>query len=541
MNVSPVHGASHYELQIALDHSFTTCLEKRFIKKANSRAWFSELDDGATYYYRARAWKGETSGPWSRVGMKSLQFYGIKEPASEVQVRADNKTITVSWSPAISRTLHRLTYRVVASTDRAGKNPVLEKTTQECEVTFSGLSTKQRYFFRVYASNRGERERGDAVPKAQRPEAQLISLRSAKKVRISAPSPSGFTATWPVRSVTGHWLEVSDNEKFKFAVGYRGYPNSDTLTISDLEPETTYWCRAINADGTDGQPFAVTTTPRRARLRIGTYNVRYIQLDKATSEHSWGKRRKAVADVIAPHFDIIGVQEAATWAGGRTFYNRSQIDDLLYLLNQRKKNSFARITPDDEKNPGVHVLYSPALLRPTGRASHVRWSVDERPRGQAMIAVLETVATGAEACFVSVHLSPFISDVERLEHAQDLADRIEKVNVYDAPVVIVGDLNSHEGRVEDTPATFLTGPDCSLNMVDSENFDSSRAKSMIHSSNTKWENKVNDFAGYKIDYVLTDERIGVSSWNYVETWTPTGRIRKPIASDHHAIVVQANF
>ena len=537
LNVSPVHGATHYEVQIARDHSFTVACDQRVIRKANSRAWFSHLEDGTTYYYRARAWDGDKAGPWSRVGSKELSFYGITKPASNVVATARDKTIEVVWEAATSRTTHPLTYRVVVSSDRAGKNIVAEQSTTACRAVFGSLPNNRRYFFRVHTSNRGERERADTVPKMQRAEAQLVPHRSRARLRVSQPSPLGFTVTWPSRSNTGHWLEVAEDDRFEFAVPYRGYKGSDRLTVNNLEPDTLYWARVVHDDGTDGEPFTVKTAPLNTVLRVGTYNVRYIQLDKPSSEHAWGKRRKAVADVIGPNFDLIGVQEAATWAGGRTFYNRNQIDDLLYLLG-KSKHSFARVEADGEQNPGVHILYNPRLLRPTGRAVHVKWVVDGKPRGQATIATLTTLDGTSEVCFGSVHLSPFVTDIERLEHTANLIKHVKAVNTRGAPVIIVGDLNSHEGRTEDTPAVWLTGPNSGLHLVDTEEYEPGRPKSPIHSSNTKWASKVTDFAGFKIDYVLADERIGVKSWNYVETWTPSGRIRKPIASDHHAIVTQ---
>lgn len=546
LNVKPVHGATHYEMQIARDNAFTDIIDTRFIKRANQRAWFGDLDDGQTYFYRVRAHNGPKAGPWSRVGQRTLSFYGISTPASNVEATGHPNHIDVTWAAAESRTKHPLTYRVVMSSDRDGKKPLAELVTTDTKARFKNVLQGRRYFFRVYASNRGERERGDDVPKMERAEAQVIPLDSAKLMRVTNVSPRGFTVGWPVRAANaGHWIEVCEHEfrdefATALAVPYRGYPHSTKMTINDLEPNTEYWIRAINPDGTNDQSVKIITEPVRSRLRLGTYNVRYIQLDGPRSEHSWGKRRVAVADIIGKNFDILGVQEAASWASSRTYRRRSQIDDLLFLLQDH--GPFERFEAAGERSPGAHVVYRTDKVKTLGEGEHVRWKVGTENRGQAMIAMMQTIEGSQPFCMVSVHLSPFVEHHERLEHTAELAEAIKRVNKHNAPVVVVGDMNSHDGRTEETPREFLTDTARSgLSLVDAEDWSPGRERTMIHSSNTKWLSKVTDHSGFKIDYVLTDERIAVTDWSYVVTWDKKGRMKDPLPSDHHAIVVQATL
>ncbi|MFS0885082.1 endonuclease/exonuclease/phosphatase family protein [Aeromicrobium sp. 179-A 4D2 NHS] len=546
INVKPVHGATAYEMQIARDTAFTDIIDTRFIKRANQRAWFGDLDDGQTYFYRVRAHAGPKQGPWSRVGKRTLSFYGIQTPASDVEAAGHPNHVDVTWTAAESRTKHPLTYRVVMSTDRDGKKPTAEQTTTGTSVRFTDVDQGRRYFFRVYASNRGMRERGDDVPKMERAEAQVIPIDSAKLMRVTNTSPRGFTVGWPVRaSNAGHWIEVCEHEfRAEFAtalaVPYRGYKGSTKMTINDLEPNTEYWLRAINPDGTNGQQVKIVTEPAKSKLRLGTYNVRYIQLDGPRSEHSWGKRREHVAKIIGENFDILGVQEAASWASSRTYRKRSQIDDLLYLLQDA--GPYERFEAVGERSPGAHVVYRTDKVKTLGEGEHLRWKVGTENRGQAMIAMMQTIEGSQPFCFVSVHLSPFVEHHERLEHTAELAEAIRRVNRHNTPVVVVGDMNSHDGRTEETPREYLTDTSRSgLTLVDAEDWSPGRERTMIHSSNTKWLAKVTDHSGFKIDYVLTDERIAVTDWSYVVTWTKGGKIRQPLASDHHAIVVQATL
>lgn len=546
INVKPVHGATHYEMQVARDTAFTDIIDTRFIKRANQRAWFGDLDDGQTYFYRVRAHNGPKQGPWSRVGKRTLSFYGISTPATDVEAAGHPNHVDVTWTAAESRTKHPLTYRVVMSSDRDGKKPIAEITTTDTRARFKDVDQGRRYFFRVYASNRGERERGDDVPKMERAEAQVIPIDSAKLMRVTNTSPRGFTVGWPVRaSNAGHWIEVCEHEfraefATSLAVPYRGYRGSTKMSINDLEPNTEYWIRAINPDGTNGQSVKIVTEPAKSRLRLGTYNVRYIQLDGPRSEHSWGKRREHVAKIIGENFDILGVQEAASWASSRTYRKRSQIDDLLYLLQDA--GPYERFEVAGERSPGAHVVYRTDKVKSTGEGEHLRWKVGSENRGQAMIAMMQTIEGSQPFCFVSVHLSPFVEHHERLEHTAELAAAIGRINKHNAPVVVVGDMNSHDGRTEETPREFLTDTARSgLTLVDSEDWSPGRERTMIHSSNTKWLSKVTDHSGFKIDYVLTDERIGVTGWSYVETWDKSGKIDQPLASDHHAIVVEATL
>lgn len=234
------------------------------------------------------------------------------------------------------------------------------------------------------------------------------------------------------------------------------------------------------------------------------------------------------------------MQEAAAWASSRTYRKRSQIDDLIYLLQDH--GPFERFTLPGERSPGAHVVYRTDKVKPLDRGEHVRWKVGTENRGQAMVAMMQTVEGSRPFCMVSVHLSPFVEHHERLQHAAGLAEAIRRVNTGNDPVVVVGDMNSHDGRTEETPREYLTDTSRSgLTLVDAEDWSPGRERTMIHSSNTKWLAKVTDHSGFKIDYVLTDERIAVTDWSYVVTWTKGGKIRQPLASDHHAIVVQATL
>jgi endonuclease/exonuclease/phosphatase family metal-dependent hydrolase len=542
INFKAVHGATGYEMQAARDDSFTHGLVTRLVRSANVRTHFSQLEDGQVYFYRVRALKGDHQGPWSRVGKKELTLYGMTEPATGVEAEGDATCMYVTWLAAQTRSKNPITYRVVMSTDRGGEDVVEEIITTDLRAKFTKAKPNRLYYFRVFASNSGMRERGDQTRWATRTQCSLVPADTARDMRITNISPRGFSARWPNHGpATGYFMEVSDNEEFEgYPNIYMGYAGEKRVGVNDLKPDSTYWVRAINRDGTEGEPHQVITGPEAEELRIGTYNVRYADLDAASGAHGWGKRRVPVAEAIAPHFDIIGVQEAATWKGSRTYRGRNQRDDILHLVKGLTKDDFAVAEMPGSANPGVHVFYRPSVAKHTGEFDHIRWKVGDTNRGQAAVVRLQTIKTGAALIYASVHLSPFVTHEERVEHSLELAERIKTFNTEDLPVVVVGDLNSHAARVDETPKAVLTDPKRSgLALFDAEDWEPRRERTLIHSANTDWKPKIIKTSGHKIDYVLADERIAVTEWDYVSVWTPTGIIRKPHASDHFPVRVIA--
>ena len=547
LNVKPVYSATSYEMEISLTNAFVNS-SIRIVKFANQRTWFKELEDGFLYFYRVRALKldkrgASRHGPWSRIGKKQLTLYGITSPASEIVAEGNAKTIDLMWTAAESHSKNPITYRVVMASDRAMENKVQTVATTNCKATFTKAKPNTLYYFRVNASNNGNRERGDATRWATRTQGSLVSANSSRTMSVTNFSPRGLSAHWPdFGPASGYFLEVAEDEQFERVVGlYNGYPGERQIGVNNLDPDTTYFVRAIDKSGREGLTHSITTSAEAESLRIGTYNVRYVDLDGPQSAHSWAKRRTHVAEVLT-NFDVIGIQEASSWKNSRTFRGRNQRDDLLHATKALTKNDFAVAAMPDAKNPGVHVFYRPSVVKETGEFRHLRWKVGEQNRGQAAVVRLNTIATGTEFLYASVHLSPFVTHEERATHALELAAVIATMNTKNLPVIVVGDLNSHSARVDDTPKVVLTDSKRSgLTLFDAEDWEPMRERTLKHSANTDWKPRVIETSGHKIDYVLVDERIAVTEWDYVSVWTPTGLIRKPHASDHLAIRVLIVF
>lgn len=534
LSVKPVFGADTYEVQVSQDRDFTIDVNTRIIKRANSNAWFKNLLDGQTYFHRARAIRAGKPGPWSRVGRKTLLFYGIVEPAQNLHVAAAANHLDLSWDAAVTRSERPMSYRATMSVDRAGDEVVETHTTSDTKVRFSQAKADTIYYFRVFACTDGGRERGDLSRWAGRAQGSLQADDSADHMSISAVSPSGLTLRWPNPGpAAGYPVEITDTT-FEHGRTLHGYPNQRSVNINDLAPDTEYLVRCADMGNGPGRPMRLQTVAENTRIRFGTWNVRYIDMDPVRSEHSWGKRREAVANHIVRNFDIVCIQEAATWRGSRTFRGKNQCEDLLHLLNAHELGADFAVAPTTDSASGVHVFYRTSVAT-AGESSHIRWRVEGKNRGQATIAKLDVA--GTSMLVTSVHFSPYVEHAERAAHAGDLAGHLDRLNGEGCALVIVaGDFNSHAARTDEGPKALLCANDVGgTGLVDAEDHTPGRERTLVHSANTEWKSPIPQRYGHKIDYVLVDERIGVRSWNYIQTWTPTGRLRKPVPSDHHAI------
>lgn len=198
-------------------------------------------------------------------------------------------------------------------------------------------------------------------------------------------------------------------------------------------------------------------------IRVATYNVTNVSLDKAAGEfRPWKERRGTIiAQILGESVDVIGVQEvnpsrvyAPRLVAGKTQYvdlrnGLNAAGGAFALTNKYSYNCKKARTQYNckRKNRGSshsdRILYNTRSLALVAQGA-MKYKAQRSGTSPAHLgwAVLRSLASGSQFLFVTTHLEPKDEGVR----AAQWNELIAKVNSLKGalPVVVTGDFNTHK-------------------------------------------------------------------------------------------------
>lgn len=207
-------------------------------------------------------------------------------------------------------------------------------------------------------------------------------------------------------------------------------------------------------------PPPVTVTPGPYDLRVGSYNIQSVAVDKLDGDrHPWADRRLGViANVLGENVDVMGVQEANQGYSYRTRVvgGASQILDLRNGLNSHgRAYALTDTAPYNCVNPSIFVncvfkdqgaaggdsiLYNTDTLTMLSHGSYLYKTQKATGYGARYLtyATFEVRSTGIRFFFTSTHL-----DGDRATEWREVVQQVNSLK-GSLPVVNVGDYNTQK-------------------------------------------------------------------------------------------------
>jgi endonuclease/exonuclease/phosphatase family metal-dependent hydrolase len=350
-----------------------------------------------------------------------------------------------------------------------------------------------------------------------------------------------------------------------------GRRSGSRLSRALLAVTATLGCATTSAIWVAPVSEASTTlaTPERADVRVASFNIQSVSLDKTVGEQRpWRVRRSTViSQILAEHVDVIGVQEAqpSTYFASRLVDGRNQYLDLRNGLNKAgghyalaNRNAYDCVNPvtryhcryqDRNASGGERILYDTRKLTRL-RANAMRYRAQSGRGGMYLAwAWFRVNATGHKFLFTTTHLEPSSRTVREAQWHQ----LIRKVNAIKGhhPVIAVGDFNIQKfdpmaGRL--LPAMKRAGYGDVLNQHYAENPTRNvRAERRVNG----WLNTYNhltrdvrvfgyedrhDKTGNGIDLIFASNSLPVKTYKVVCNFDPVRlRVRGTLPSDHNMI------
>jgi endonuclease/exonuclease/phosphatase family metal-dependent hydrolase len=305
-------------------------------------------------------------------------------------------------------------------------------------VVLSSLSPSTTYYLRVSAQN---------VDGVTSPPSGSVSF-STTAIGFSEPTPvlavgsntsTSLTPTWqPATAGLSYQVQVDTDSVFDNPLDET--VAKPTATFEKLHTDTTYSVRvrAVASDGAAASDWSavVSRNPAASQpLTVGSYNVL-----KAANKKSWVKRRGPVAKtILGEDPDVMGLQEATPVhvPGGLR-----QFQDVRRLLG----SNWALTTSPGE----AHIVYNTDRLTLISQGYDVLEGSNTRGvQRYAPWGVFEQKSTTKRFLFMNTHFLPqngAHAKALRASAARQMVATINKVNVDNLPVVIVGDFNSGGNR-----------------------------------------------------------------------------------------------
>lgn len=305
-------------------------------------------------------------------------------------------------------------------------------------------------------------------------------------------------------------------------------------------------------------------------VRVATYNVRSVSLDRTSGEERpWRERRAGViANIIGENVDVIGVQEVNPSKAFKSqlVAGKNQYQDLLAGLNAAggafkltNKYAFNCKKPSTnykckKRNRGAshaeRILYNTRTLAlvQQGKLKYRHQDGAKSPNYLAW-AVLRTLAGGQEFLFATTHLAPRNESVRDAQWGE-LIKRVNKIK-GSRPVVVTGDFNTHKHSplaAKYLPAMQAAGYGDTLGQHYREHtLTSPRAQSTVNA----WMNTANKFnrdvrawsfwfkqekPGNNIDWIFASNHLPVREYKVVASYDPsTWLLNGVIPSDHNMV------
>ncbi|MFT4124247.1 MAG: endonuclease/exonuclease/phosphatase family protein [Microbacteriaceae bacterium] len=440
-----------YTVEIAEDEDMTADVEHLSVDTTRV-VIASGLAQGTTYYYRV-SWTSAAGnvGAVSPVQSVTTPFRVVTAPTA-VAVTSSSTAFALSWDPVDGATDYVVRMSTSSDPSAFGQSAA---DVEFSATTATSLSTDaidrtagDSYYFTVRAEN-GVLSSASAAPVAAR-----LAIPAPASASIDGTSTSGATISWQaVDGATSYLIEWSTSADFTSIAGSDTVPESYLRSsVYGLTTGTEYFFRVHGVrDSVAGDPSpvvaATTGAGAAASLRVATYNVLDPVLGKSTLG-SWSSRRENVAATIdAADADIIGLQEA-NWSrladGGTAAEDLQSLLDKTMTLSKAGYRSDALLYDASKYAAGDYGHFDLPYVTSAGTGRDAIWQIFRDKK------------TGLRFLVVSTHLAAlYTSSDDREVQAERIVAKIAKINTAGLPVVILGDLNSYDGRSDVTPMSVF--------------------------------------------------------------------------------------
>ncbi|MCG2622269.1 fibronectin type III domain-containing protein [Arthrobacter sp. I2-34] len=552
-----VAGATSYTGKLATNSTFTSGVQYFQTSKTTRKP--INLKNCTTYYFKVKANKGSsTSSSYSDTKKVTLKCFWPREFTRIKAVPKSGSSIGLSWTRPEYATRFEI-WRSTASDFT--KNLVKVQTSKDWYVdeNLSASKPGKSYYYRILAFNKSNTTNVRYSPKFE------ANLKPAvpSGVKVARTSPNGATLTWST-TWNARQYEVRAATDAAFTSNVKTLTTSDgrnRLTFNTLASGKKYYfqVRAVNglkqniARSAYSSTVSGTTSGTGVPLTVMSFNVLSAKYDGGVSSRSWNNRKPAIAATIGSSgADVVGVQEAYAsddypggdgvtpqWEDLRKIlatkgYRRALTGtDGLYAYSQCGKDGCWR---DEYQLDGNHIFYKSATVKPVGNGGKISLpNPDDRGSGYtASWQVFEKLDSKARFIAVDTHLyaagitTRGTNESNRVAQVTGILDTLKQVNTASLPVVLLGDLNSHESHKP--ISTLLTG-----GFANTAGLDVPQTKANFNSSHG-FQNPPPSTFGTQIDYVMVSNDIAAKKWELVANIDPaTGRFTGTIPSDHHAI------
>tara|TARA_R100000908_G_scaffold60755_1_gene38316 strand:- start:9799 stop:14193 length:4395 start_codon:yes stop_codon:yes gene_type:complete len=251
-------NASTYDVQVALNGSFTNELIVDTTGFEPTTISLSELENGTDYFWRVRAINTEgTTGQWSEVSAFATLPLG---PALVSLVSPADSVVDVSlpvqfdWQAADRATRYELQYSEDASFTFTS-----DTTLSGTELSLSDLSSGTGYFWRVRAENSGGISAWSEVRFVD------IGINGAAGPELLSPADafSGIESEtnleWASTAGSDHYeVQVSASDEFDSFHMDTSNVEANELSISSLEINSTYYWRVRGHDTNGSTDWSVS-------------------------------------------------------------------------------------------------------------------------------------------------------------------------------------------------------------------------------------------------------------------------------------------
>ena len=505
----------------------------------------------------------------------------VSTPGHVRAVRTTATTLTLDWAARRSARGYRV--QVSRSSGMAHARYYRFPTSRG---RVAGLQPQSRYYFRVSVLGSGSRRVSRYTPRPY-PTSMTKAVSAPTRLTVGAATTSSLRLTWKA-SPGAILYRISTSPSAGFSPVTRLRSAGTSATVRGLASARKYHFRvkAIRLDGTSASRFGSTVTGTTAAepsqsdppvvdgpadIRVGSYNVQSVSLDKTDGEQRpWANRRAAVLrTILGEDVDVVGIQEA----NASSFFADRLIDGTNQFLDIRNgldaggqdfelTNAFAancvnaattrNCTPQDRGASGSdRILYNVDRISVVSQGGYLYPTQDPggTPRNLAW-AVLKVKRTGDAFLFTSTHLEAHSGSepVRRAQWLQMIA-LVQSLRA-DLPVVSVGDYNvqkyaplaeellprMRQANLGDVVGQrYATNPGTirPLHMVNGWVNSFNHLDRNV--ANTSYEDH-RDRTGNNIDWIFATNSLVAKEWKVVADFDPsTLRFNGIIASDHNMV------
>ncbi|MFD1211671.1 endonuclease/exonuclease/phosphatase family protein [Arthrobacter sp. GCM10027362] len=554
-----VAGATSYTGKLATNATFTSGVQ--YFKTSKTTRKPIQLKNCTTYYFKVRANNGSSaSSSYSSTKKVTLKCFWPREFTTINVKPRSGSSIGISWT----RPKYATRFEVWRSTTRDfSANLVKVKTSNSWYVDTNLKATKpgKSYYYRILAFNKSNTTNVRHSPKFE----ANLKPSVPQGLKVVRTSPNGATLSWSQAwNARQYQVRVATDSGFENTVKTLTTTDGRTrLTFNSLEPGKKYYFQVRTINGLEQNiarsaysgAVSASTLAAGVPLTAMTFNVLSANRDGAVSSRRWNYRKQAVAATIGNSgADVVGVQEAYAsddYPGGDGV--TPQWEDLRKILAPKGYKRALTGTDglysyqqcgtegcwkDEYQLDGNHIFYKASAVKPVGKGGRISLpNPDGRGSGYAASWQVFEKLDGSGVRFAAVNTHLYAAGITKRGADEDR--RVAQVNTILAalegtpglaglPVVLLGDLNSHEDH---RPVSALLAG----GLADTAGLDVPRTKANFNSSHG-FLNPPPSTYGTQIDYVMVSNDVAVKKWELVADIDPTtGRFVGTIPSDHHAV------